>query len=107
MQLSTARHYTTLDVRGAYNLLQVAEGEEWRRAFRTHYVLNVSIIILFGLTNAPADFQRFINDVLHLFLDNFCTAYLNDILRYSNILQEHRIHVKTVFTALSKTCPHL
>jgi len=61
----------------------------------------------FGLTKAPADFQRFINDVLHPFLDNFCTAYLDDILIYSNTLQEHRIHVKTILTALSKAGLHL
>ena len=28
MRLSKARYYTTLDVRGAYNLLRVAEGDE-------------------------------------------------------------------------------
>ena len=43
----------------------------------------------FSLTNAPVDFQRFINDVLYPFLDAFCTAYLDDILIYSEILEEH------------------
>jgi len=79
MQLSKARYYTTLDVRGAYNLLRIAEGEEWKTAFRTRYGLFESVVMPFGLTNAPVDFQRFINDVLHPFLDNFCTAYLDDI----------------------------
>jgi len=74
MQLSKARYYTTLDIRGAYNLLRIAEGEEWKTAFRTRYGLFESLVLPFGLTNAPADFQRFINDVLHPFLDNFCTA---------------------------------
>ena len=59
MQLSKARYYTTLDVRGAYNLLRVAEGEEWKTAFRTRYGLFESLVMPFGLTNAPADFQRF------------------------------------------------
>src|SRR5258706_8539069 len=56
----------------------------------------------FGLTNAPADFQRFINDVLHPFLDNFCTAYLDDILIYSERLEEHQEHVRKVLEVLSK-----
>jgi len=107
MQLSKARYYTTLDVRGAYNLLRVAEGEEWKTAFRTRYGLNETLVMPFGLTNAPADFQRFIDDVLHPFLDNFCTDYLDDILIYSNTLQKHRIHVKTILTALSKAGLHL
>src|SRR5258706_13283881 len=61
----------------------------------------------FGLMNAPADFQRFINDVLHPFLDAFCTAYLDDILIYSETLEEHQEHVKKVLQALSKVSLHL
>ena len=61
----------------------------------------------FGLTNAPADFQRFINDVLHPFLDNFCTAYLDDILIYSETLAEHKVHVKKVLEVLAKAGLHL
>jgi len=46
------------------------------------YGLYESLVMPFGLTNGPADFQRFINDVLHLFLNTFCAAYLDDILIY-------------------------
>ena len=61
----------------------------------------------FELTNAPADFQRFINDVLRPFLDKFCTAYLDDILIYSDNLKEHQQHVMAVLDALSKASLHL
>ena len=54
----------------------------------------------FGLTNAPATFQHFINDTLREFLDVFCTAYLDDILIYSDTLEEHKIHVRKVLEAL-------
>ena len=107
MRLSKARYYTALDVRSAYNLLRVAEGDEWKTAFRTRYGLYESLVMPFGLTNAPADFQRFINDVLHPFLDAFCTAYLDDILIYSESLEEHQEHVKKVLQALSKVGLHL
>ena len=56
MRLSKARYYTALHVRGAYNLLRVVEGDEWKTAFRTRYGLYESLVIPFGLTNAPADF---------------------------------------------------
>ena len=107
MRLSKAQYYTILDVRSAYNLLWVAEGDEWKPAFRTHYRLYESLVMPFGLTNAPADFQRFINDVLHPFLDVFCTAYLDDILVYSETLEEHRIHVKRILIVLSEAGLHL
>ncbi|EFZ03816.2 reverse transcriptase [Metarhizium robertsii ARSEF 23] len=54
----------------------------------------------FGLSNAPATFQARINEVLRPFLDRFCTAYIDDILIYSNDLASHRLHVKSVLQAL-------
>jgi len=107
MQLFKAHYYTTLDVREAYNLLRMAEGEEWKTAFRTRYGLFESLVMPFGLTNAPADFQRFINNILHPFLDNFCTAYLDNILIYSETLAEHKVHIKKVLEVLAKAGLHL
>src|SRR6266699_6563960 len=86
MQLSKAKWYTKLDIRGAYNLIRMADGDEWKTAFRTRYGLFESLVMPFGLTNAPASFQNFINDVLRPFLDIFTTAYLDDILIYSSSL---------------------
>jgi hypothetical protein len=80
----------------------MAEGEEWKTAFRTQYSLFESLVMPFGLTNAPTSFQHFINDVLWPYLDVFITAYLNDILIYSNNLKDHRNHVLKVLEALSK-----
>ena len=54
----------------------------------------------FGLTNAPADFQKFINDTLRPYLDIFCIAYLDDILVYSDTLDENKIHVHQILEAL-------
>ena len=107
MPLSRACYYTTLDVHGAYNLLRVAEGDEWKTALWTWYGLYKSLVMPFGLTNAPADFQHFIKDALHPFLNHFCTAYLDDILIYSAMLEEHREHVRRVLEALSTAGLHL
>jgi hypothetical protein len=56
----------------------------------------------FGLTNALATFQHFINDILQEYLDVFCTAYLGDILIYSDTMQEYREHVQLVLEALQQ-----
>ena len=55
-QLSRAQYYTTLDIRDTYNLIRVAEGEEWKTAFRTWYGLFKTLVMPFGLTNTLADF---------------------------------------------------
>ena len=67
----------------------MANGEEWKMAFQTHYGLFKTLVMPFGLMNAPASFQNFINDILYPFLDAFCTAYLDDILIYSDTWEEY------------------
>ena len=54
----------------------------------------------FGLCNGPASFQNYINDTLQEYLNDFCTVYLDDILIYSEIEAEHKIHVKRVLQKL-------
>ena len=70
MELSKAKWFTALDICGAYNLVRMVEGDEWKTAFRTRYGLFESWVIPFGLTNAPADFQKFINDTLRPYVTN-------------------------------------
>jgi hypothetical protein len=107
MNLSRAKWFTKLHIRGAYNLIRMAEGEEWKTAFRTRYGLFESLVMLFGLTNAPATFQNFINDVLAPYLDRFCTAYLDEILIYSDTFEEYQEHVNLVLEAFEKAGLHL
>ena len=61
----------------------------------------------FGLTNAPADFQKYINDTLRSFLDVFCTAYLDNVLIFSETLEKYKVHVRKVMEALSTAGLHL
>jgi hypothetical protein len=74
-------------------MIRIAEGDRWKTAFRTCYGVFDSVVMPFRLTNAPASFQKFINDILHPFLDIFCMAFLDDILIYHNNFKEHREHV--------------
>jgi hypothetical protein len=59
-------------------------------------------VLPFGLTNGPSTFQQFINDVLWQYLNDFCQAYLDDILIYSRSKSEHRKHVRLVLESLRK-----
>jgi hypothetical protein len=55
----------------------------------------------FGLCNAPASFQSYINNALHEYLDDFCIAYMDDVLIYTNgTLEEHIQHVRKVLQYL-------
>jgi len=70
-QLSSATIYTKLNIRDAYYNLRIAKGDEWKTAFRTRYGLYEYRVMLFGLTNTPASFQRWMNEILSDYLDIF------------------------------------
>ena len=100
-RLRGMQFFTSLDMRGAYNLIRMKEGDEWKTAFRTRYgSIRISGSCRFGLTNAPASCQRMINDQLHEYLDIFVVAYLDDILIFSKTEAEHIEHVKKVLEKL-------
>ncbi|EEB88915.1 hypothetical protein MPER_13056, partial [Moniliophthora perniciosa FA553] len=94
--------YTKLDLRHAYHLVRIAEGDEWKTAFRTRYGSYQWNVIPEGLTNAPAAFQRFVNSIFADMLDVCVVVYLDDILIFSENMDDHRKHVKEVLRRLEK-----
>ena len=56
----------------------------------------------FGLTNAPSAFQQFVNTVFADMLDVTVIVYLDDILIYSDNLEDHKKHVREVLRHLHK-----
>jgi hypothetical protein len=82
--MASARWFTKLDIIAAFHKIRVQPGEEWKTAFRTRYGLYEWNVTPFGLTGAPATFQRYINQVLQDYLDDFVSAYVDDIIIYSS-----------------------
>jgi hypothetical protein len=99
-QLDQTKIYTKLDLHGAYNLVRIKEGDEWKTAFRIRYGHFEYNVMPFGLTNAPAVFQHLMNDVFREFLDDFVVCYLDDILVFSKNEEEHINHVRLVLEKL-------
>jgi hypothetical protein len=99
--ISRAKWYTKVDVRSAFYKLRIKEGDEWKTAFRTRFGLFEWLVTPFGLTGAPATFQRYINTTLKDFLDDFCSAYIDDVLIYSSgSRKDHERKVKLVLSRL-------
>lgn len=101
-RLTKAQWFTKMDMRGAYNLIRMKEGEGWKTAFRTRYGSYEYMVMPFGLTNAPASCQELVNNVLRNMLDQSVIAYLDDILIYSKTLSQHKIDITKVLTCLDK-----
>ena len=101
-RLRSASTFTKMDLRGAYNLVRIAEGDEWKTAFRTRYGSYEFMVMHYGLTNAPASFQRFMNDIFKDLLDVCVVVYLDDILIFSKDAALHTEHVQEVLRRLRK-----
>jgi hypothetical protein len=99
-QLVGSTIFTKLDLRGAYNLVRIKSGDEYKAAFRCKDGHFEPLVVQFGLTNAPACFQRFMHTIFKDHLDQFVIIYLDDILIYSRDLNSHMEHVSTVLELL-------
>ena len=97
---SQAKVYTKINLRHAYHLVCIAKGDEWKTAFRTRYGSYEWQAMPFGLTNAPAAFQQFVNSVFADMLDVCVVVYLNDILVYSDNMEDHTEHIQEVLRQL-------
>ncbi|QRW25661.1 Retrotransposable element Tf2 protein [Rhizoctonia solani] len=99
-QLCGAKVFTKLDLQWGYNNVWVKEGNKWKTAFCTKYGLYKSLVMTFGLTNAPAAFQHFMNKLFKDLLDVCVIIYLDDILIYSKDDASHTQHVHEVLRCL-------
>ena len=99
-RLCKAKIYTKLDIRQAFHRIRIAEGHEDLTTFKTQLGAYKYLVLPFGLCNGPSTYQRYMNKVLMEYLDDFCTAYMDDILIYSDDPAEHHEHVTKVLDRL-------
>ncbi|MBW0495174.1 hypothetical protein O181_034889 [Austropuccinia psidii MF-1] len=92
--------FSKIYLHGAYNLLNIKEGDEHLIAFRTKYGIFEYLVMPFGLTNPPSSFQNLVNDIFQDLLDFYAVVYLDDIMVFSRSEEEHVTHVSTVLPRL-------
>uniref|UniRef100_A0A0W0FTF7 Reverse transcriptase-rnase h-integrase n=1 Tax=Moniliophthora roreri TaxID=221103 RepID=A0A0W0FTF7_MONRR len=73
-KLKGAKVFTKLDLRNGYNNVQIKDGDQWKAAFKTNRGLFKPTVMFFGLSNSPATFQAFMNDILSNFIDEGCVV---------------------------------
>ena len=100
--LVNGKVFSKLDLRSAYNLVRIKKGDEYKTAFTCKYGHFEYLVMPFGLKNAPAVFQHFINDVLEDILGVFAFCYIDDIIVFSPDLETHYEHLSEVLRRLRK-----
>ncbi len=63
-KLKGVKWFTKMDVQWGYNNIQIKDSDEWKAVFRTNQGLFEPLVMFFGLTNSPANFQSFMNHIL-------------------------------------------
>ncbi|OQD79076.1 hypothetical protein PENANT_c063G05271, partial [Penicillium antarcticum] len=91
-RVNKAKFFTKLDIRQGFYRIRMAIDSEDLTTFRSRYGLFKYKVIPFGLTNGPAIFQRYINIALGEYLNDFITAYVDNILIYSESYEDHIRH---------------
>ncbi len=99
-KIVSCKHLTRLNIISTFNKL-------WMHLNSKNYITFITALeaykykmLSFKLTNESIFFQQYMNDVLWNFLNDFCQAYLDNILIYSKTRKKHRNHVKLVLSWL-------
>ena len=104
-QLGNAKYFSTLDLAVGYWQVQMHPDLGEKTAFVTHQELYEFTVMPFGLKNAPAVFQWFMNKVfMGLNPENgrdFVAVYLDDVIIFSDTFEDHLAHLKQVLQCFS------
>lgn len=102
--LGTARIFTTLDLRNGYWQIKMTETSKPLTAFTTPDGAAYEFQVMpFGLKSAPTTFQKLMaQDVLVGYLRDFTIAYLDDIIIFSDNMEDHLRHLRLVFERLTQ-----
>ena len=94
--LANAHYFSKLDLGSGYVQVVIEEADIHKTAFLTQCGLFEWCMMPFGLCNAPSIFQRLMNVTFQDLLDPCVTVYLDDILVYSTMEEEHTAHLQVV-----------
>jgi hypothetical protein len=99
-QLEGASVFSKIDLRSGYFQLKIREYNIPKTAFVIRYGSYEYTVKSFGLTNAPSYFMNMMNKVFMEFLDKFVVVFIDDILVYSKINEEHERHLRLIMEKL-------
>ena len=98
--LGGAKYFSSLDLMSGYLQVEMEETDQAKTAFTTPLGLFEYTRMPFGLMNAPATFQRLMNTVLGDLNLSEVLIYLDDIIVFSDTIEEHIARLDRVFTRL-------
>jgi hypothetical protein len=99
-QLKGAKIFSKIDIRSGYHQVRIKNEYIIKTSFRTRFGHYEFTVVPFGLSNAPVVFMCLMNGVFRDYLDKFFIVFLDDILVYSKLEEEHEQHLRMVLQVL-------
>ena len=92
-----------IDIQWGFNNIRIKPRDEWKAAFHTNHGLFEPLVMFFRMTNSPAIFQTMMNDIFRtLIAEQIMVVYLDDILIFTEIEEEHKQVVWRVLEVLAE-----
>jgi hypothetical protein len=92
-QLAGAQVFSKIDLYSGYHQIKIRTEDIPKTAFTMRYGIYEYLVMSFGLTNVPAHFMYIMNSVFMPELNQFVMVFIDDILVYSNSIEEHEEHL--------------
>ena len=102
-QLNGAKYFLTLDLQAGYHHIPLDESSIPKTAFTSPFGKYEYIKIPFGHAQSPAYFQELMTGVLKDF--SFAIDYLDDIIIFSRMAEEHLSHIRLSFWKVEESTP--
>jgi hypothetical protein len=99
-QLKGEKIFSKIDLRSGYHRVIIKDEDISKTSFRTRYGHYEFTVVPFGLSNAPVVFMCLMNGVFRDYLDKFVIVFLDDILVYSKLEEEHEQKLRMVLQVL-------
>jgi hypothetical protein len=99
-QLMGERFFNNIDLKFGYHQVPIEPTDVWKTTFKSREGLFEWLVMPFGLTNAPTTFMRLMDDVLRPFTNSSLVVYLDDILIFIIMWDEHMWHIQQVLSTL-------
>ncbi|GFW76920.1 hypothetical protein TNCV_2030251 [Trichonephila clavipes] len=94
--------FSSMDLRSGYWQIEIDEADREKMAFITPEGLYEFKVMPFGLCNAPATFERMMDNLLRHFKWTMCLCYLDDIIVFSETFEDHLIRLRLVLKCLQE-----
>ena len=101
-QLSGARIFSKIDLTAGYNQVRVVDKDIPKTAFRTKYGAYKSIVMNFGMTNAPSTVVTLMNAIFRPLIGKSVVIYLDNIIIFSKSKAQHELDLRNVIKILQE-----